>query len=167
MRKKQNGRNNRPRNNKYRSGGGGGDYQSLAKQKKHALTQKEKYLNMARDALSNGDRVEAEYYYQHVEHYSRVVGDIMAREPQPEPRQDADGEAQDSEMDGNLIDTAADDEAEEQVAVSQEAEDADDKPAARPRRKPAARKAKDHEIPLPSSMLPTAEDAPQAAAANT
>ena len=115
MRKKQNGRNNRSRSNKYRSGGGGNDSQSLAKQKKHALTQKEKYLNMARDALSNGDRVEAEYYYQHVEHYSRVVGEIMAKEPQPEPRQNDD--ATDAEADGNTIAAEADDDAEEKAAA--------------------------------------------------
>lgn len=80
-----NGRNS-GRSRKFRSGGGGGggggnDSQSLARQKKTAMTQKEKYLNMARDALSNGDRVEAEYYFQHVEHYSRVIGEIIAKEP--------------------------------------------------------------------------------------
>lgn len=33
----------------------------------------EKYLAMARDAASQGDRVAAENYYQHAEHYYRVI----------------------------------------------------------------------------------------------
>lgn len=34
---------------------------------------KEKYLNMAKDAVAYGDRVTAEYYYQHADHYHRVM----------------------------------------------------------------------------------------------
>jgi len=33
----------------------------------------EKYLAMARDATSAGDRIAAENYYQHAEHYYRIV----------------------------------------------------------------------------------------------
>lgn len=33
----------------------------------------EKYLAMARDASSQGDRVAAENYYQHAEHYFRTI----------------------------------------------------------------------------------------------
>lgn len=33
----------------------------------------EKYLAMARDASSQGDRIAAENYYQHAEHYFRVI----------------------------------------------------------------------------------------------
>jgi hypothetical protein len=33
----------------------------------------EKYLNLARDASQNGDRVLAESYYQHAEHYFRII----------------------------------------------------------------------------------------------
>lgn len=33
----------------------------------------EKYLAMARDASSQGDRVAAENYYQHAEHYFRLI----------------------------------------------------------------------------------------------
>lgn len=33
----------------------------------------EKYLAMARDAASAGDRIAAENYYQHAEHYYRVI----------------------------------------------------------------------------------------------
>ncbi|MEL6374998.1 MAG: DUF4167 domain-containing protein [Pseudomonadota bacterium] len=33
----------------------------------------EKYMSMARDAVSRGDVVMAENYYQHAEHYSRII----------------------------------------------------------------------------------------------
>ncbi len=35
----------------------------------------EKYLNLARDATSSGDRVAAEGYYQFAEHYFRILND--------------------------------------------------------------------------------------------
>jgi hypothetical protein len=40
----------------------------------------EKYLQLARDAGSAGDRVMAENYLQHAEHYYRI---LMAQAPQP------------------------------------------------------------------------------------
>ncbi len=33
----------------------------------------EKYLALAKDALSSGDRIMAESYYQHAEHYQRII----------------------------------------------------------------------------------------------
>ncbi len=45
----------------------------------------EKYLAMARDAASQGDRVSAENYYQHAEHYFRVINAQGAGGP-PRPR---------------------------------------------------------------------------------
>lgn len=40
----------------------------------------EKYLSLARDAYSAGDRVSAESYYQHAEHYYRVLNANAANE---------------------------------------------------------------------------------------
>lgn len=40
----------------------------------------EKYQQLARDAHASGDRIMAENYYQHAEHYSRMVA---AAQPQP------------------------------------------------------------------------------------
>ena len=37
-----------------------------------------KYLDMAKEALANGNRVEAENYYQHAEHYSKMLNAAMA-----------------------------------------------------------------------------------------
>jgi hypothetical protein len=81
-----------------RSGGGGGrryhnsgdrtggqnrsgsDANSLSRQKHHATQMREKYMNMARDAQSNGERVDVEYYLQHVDHYVRVLAGIAVIE---------------------------------------------------------------------------------------
>lgn len=92
--------NNRGGNNKHRGGsnngggarrygsnnGGGGnrgganDAQNLQRQKHHATQQLGKYGDMARNAQINGDRVDVEYYLQHVDHYTRVLTDIAAIE---------------------------------------------------------------------------------------
>ena len=48
-----------------------------------AQQQLTKYLNLARDAASSGDRVLAEGYYQHADHYQRVLNTFR---PQPQPR---------------------------------------------------------------------------------
>lgn len=45
----------------------------------------EKYSTLARDALSSGDRVMAENYFQHAEHYNRIVAAAQAQNP---PRQE-------------------------------------------------------------------------------
>ena len=43
----------------------------------------EKYMSLARDALSSGDIVAAESYFQHAEHYNRI---IMAAQSQMGPQ---------------------------------------------------------------------------------
>ncbi len=50
----------------------------------------EKYLNLARDATAAGDRIMAESYYQHAEHYYRVIN-VMEYGPddQRRPRSDS------------------------------------------------------------------------------
>jgi hypothetical protein len=53
----------------------------------------EKYVQLARDARSSGDPVAAENYYQHAEHYFRLIAAAQEqfRQNQPQPR--ADGPA--------------------------------------------------------------------------
>lgn len=46
----------------------------------------EKYLAMARDAASQGDRVAAENFYQHAEHYFRVINAQQQQYGQQRPR---------------------------------------------------------------------------------
>lgn len=52
----------------------------------------EKYMQLARDAHASGDSVMAENYYQHAEHYFRIVSAAQAQavqrnEQQPQPQQ--------------------------------------------------------------------------------
>src|SRR5579862_342714 len=54
----------------------------------------EKYLALARDAHSAGDRVAAENYYQHAEHYYRIINaNNEGGQPyQPNPPRDSYGD---------------------------------------------------------------------------
>src|ERR1700709_782091 len=63
----------------------------------------EKYVQLARDARSSGDPVAAENYYQHAEHYFRLIAAAQEqfRQNQPQPRtenempsEDGDDEAE-------------------------------------------------------------------------
>ena len=58
----------------------------------------EKYLALARDASSAGDRIEAETHYQHAEHYYRILNARSDPRPNGEGqpgRQDGNGQAED------------------------------------------------------------------------
>src|SRR6201987_3367133 len=52
----------------------------------------EKYVQLARDARSSGDPVAAENYYQHAEHYFRLIAaaqeQFRQNQPQQQPRPD-------------------------------------------------------------------------------
>jgi hypothetical protein len=54
----------------------------------------EKYQQLARDASSNGDRVTGEAYYQHAEHYFRIISAINQAQGQPagQPNGQANGQ---------------------------------------------------------------------------
>ena len=60
----------------------------------------EKYAQLARDAQSSGDRVMAENYLQHAEHYYRILAAAQAQMPQPQPifRPDDGGDDEDREI---------------------------------------------------------------------
>jgi hypothetical protein len=82
MRQQQNNNNNnnknrmRNRNNRKPSNSVNRNYESNGPDVKirgNAAHIAEKYATLARDALSSGDRVIAENYLQHAEHYNRIV----------------------------------------------------------------------------------------------
>ena len=62
-----------------------------------ALHIAEKYVQLARDAQASGDRVAAESYLQHAEHYYRIVAAAQAQMPQPQPVFRSDEEGDDDE----------------------------------------------------------------------
>ncbi len=76
-----------PRHNNFDSNGPEGRVRGNA----HQVY--EKYIGLARDALSAGDRVSAETYYQYAEHYYRVLN--ARTDPRP------NGEGQPGQQGGN------------------------------------------------------------------
>lgn len=82
----------------------------------------EKYLALARDAQSAGDRVAAENYLQHAEHYYRIIQVINEQsetqnQRQQRPGRDGNGHAG---ANGNGLHDDRDDEDEDEVGVSEE-----------------------------------------------
>src|SRR6201993_19266 len=69
----------------------------------------EKYLQLARDARSSGGSVAAENYYQHAEHYFRLIPPAQdparQNQPQQQPRPD-DAVSEDGEDDGENYSTS-------------------------------------------------------------
>jgi len=52
----------------------------------------DKYLALARDASSSGDRVKAENYLQHAEHYFRMIRALQPPQPQQTDNVDVEGD---------------------------------------------------------------------------
>lgn len=76
----------------------------------NAIQITEKYLTLARDANAAGDRILAESYFQHAEHYQRMLNEAneeMARnnpqafQQQQQQQQQANGEGEQPQLDGN------------------------------------------------------------------
>ncbi|OCW58317.1 DUF4167 domain-containing protein [Hoeflea olei] len=57
----------------------------------------EKYMNLARDAQSSGDRVMAENYLQHAEHYNRIILTAQAQMQERFQRDEASSQNQDDD----------------------------------------------------------------------
>lgn len=88
-------RRHRNRGNGGRRGGGGGGGQNRmqvfdsngpeVRIRGTAFQVAEKYMVLAKDAASAGDRILAESYLQHAEHYQRIISsfgdDVQARAP--------------------------------------------------------------------------------------
>ena len=103
--KRQRGRGRKPGNNNNRNFESNGPDVKIRGNAAHIY---DKYMQLARDASSSGDRVMAENYYQHAEHYLRIV---QATQPKREEgdtddqrgqnrRQDAQERAEDGAGEG-------------------------------------------------------------------
>lgn len=94
------GRRPRGRTNRKQHGGGGGQSRTHTfdsngpdgRVRGNARQVYEKYLTLARDASSAGDRIAAEAYYQHAEHYFRILND--STDPQSAGRRQEERPAQ-------------------------------------------------------------------------
>lgn len=146
--KRQRGRGRKPGNPNNRS------YESNGPDVKirgNASQIYEKYLQYARDAQTSGDRIAAEAYFQHAEHYFRIVAANTPKEQRPQLMQDdqddmrADEQIDDQDSDedddnGSDVDSlkVVDGEGEppEQIKSSSDDEDRPRRRTRRPRRKP-------------------------------
>jgi hypothetical protein len=64
----------------------------------------ERYIALAREAASAGDRIAAENFYQHAEHYFRIMnadGNGQGGQMVPRPMTPADTEMMQPELEGN------------------------------------------------------------------
>lgn len=66
------------------------------RQRRHAQIQREKYVNMAIDARRSGDRVQAEYWLQHADHYQRILNVAQEQFASRGPSQEEGDEGQDN-----------------------------------------------------------------------
>ncbi|MEO1040542.1 MAG: DUF4167 domain-containing protein [Pseudomonadota bacterium] len=87
--KRQRGRGRKPGNNPNRSYESNGPDVKVRGAASHIA---DKYQQLARDAMSSGDRVMAENYYQHAEHYLRIVAANQANQASQPRRDDGDGD---------------------------------------------------------------------------
>jgi len=88
MRPGQHNKRGRNRNRRHSGGGGGGGGNPLnrvyesngpdVKVRGTAQTVADKYLQLGRDALASGDTVMSESYFQHAEHYLRILAAAQA-----------------------------------------------------------------------------------------
>jgi hypothetical protein len=95
------GRRPRGRTNRKQHGGGGGGQSRThtfdsngpdGRVRGNARQVYEKYLTLARDATSAGDRIAAEAYFQHAEHYFRILND--STDPQSAGRRQEERQSQ-------------------------------------------------------------------------
>lgn len=91
--KRQRGRGRKPGNNNNRTFESNGPDVKVRGSASHIY---DKYMQLARDATSSGDRVMAEAYYQHAEHYLRIVQANQANQPKPREDQGQPGGGEDS-----------------------------------------------------------------------
>lgn len=77
--KRSRGRGRRPQNNSNRTFDSTGPEIKIRGSAAHVY---EKYLQLARDANSSGDRVMAENYLQHAEHYFRIMSAAQLQQQQ-------------------------------------------------------------------------------------
>lgn len=138
--KRSRGRNNNNNNNMQHNGGGGGGggrprppHRSQTfdsngpgiKIRGNAYQVFERYVALAREAVSSGDRIAAENFYQHAEHYFRMLN-ANGENPmhmQNRPTTPADLDMEQPELDGEP-------EAEGEAAAEPEAPAGEDAPSA-------------------------------------
>ncbi len=96
--KRSRGRGRKPGNNANRSYESNGPDVKIRGNASHIS---EKYQQLARDAAASGDRVAAENYLQHAEHYYRLVLAAQQQSQEQREQREAQRAASDSDGDGD------------------------------------------------------------------
>jgi hypothetical protein len=116
----------------------------------------EKYLQLARDAQSSGDSIASENYYQHAEHYFRLIAAAQEqfRQSQPYHQQQQGGE-----MRGNSSDDSFDDGDDEQPGMGGEPFAPREQQPFYPREQQQPQQQPPHFQPRPQQYAPQAPQA--------
>ena len=112
----------------------------------------EKYLQLARDAQSSGDPVAAENYYQHAEHYFRLIAAAQEQFRQSQPYYQQSGEPR-----GNQPDDGYDDD-NEQPAIGGEPFAPREPQPFYPREQHHQQAQPQHAQPRPQQLPPPSEE---------
>lgn len=104
-----------------RSSSDRGVYERPESRPRHAVASQnyERYMNQAKDALSSGDRVQAEYYYQHADHFLRILNEYREQRDAQQANQAA-AQQQNQGQQTARLESAQDIVAVAEVAVSAE-----------------------------------------------
>ena len=109
----------------------------------------EKYMTLARDAMSSGDNVAAENYLQHAEHYNRIIAAAQAQlqqsQPDYRPRDGGDEEGYDGErqLNGRSVGFNRDERDESDEDDEPGRREAEEAPAPQNAREPAPQHARE------------------------
>jgi hypothetical protein len=118
----------------------------------NASTIHEKYMQLARDASSSGDRVMAENYYQHADHYFRIVAVQQAEQEQRrqarQQQQDDQNRRQQNRNQGSEDDNASDNSDDKRDQSGQQNSDQNENERPRRGRRPKRQSAEDKRDPL-------------------
>src|ERR1700712_1379723 len=119
----RNGQNNKRMRNRNNGGGNSGNNNNNNRRGQNPMTRvfesngpdikirgtashvAQKYVRLPRDARSSGDPVAAENYYQHAEHYFRLIAAAQEqfRQNQPQPRTENEMPSEDSDDEGETF----------------------------------------------------------------
>ena len=99
---KSNRRPNFKRNNNFTNG--------KPRNKGNVSQQYNKYLKLAKEAFSSGDRVQSEYYYQFTDHYYRIMIDLgIALEENENSDEERDQQETSQQNDGTVTEKISED----------------------------------------------------------
>lgn len=112
MNNKPNNRNRRSHSGQKRRSSGGrqqNNHRRDAQVRNNCKQQIDKYSNLAQEARKEGDYHQVEYYYQHVDHYQRLLNEIEEANPPQEKRpNDQNGRHRGNQSEGNDSDQGMD-----------------------------------------------------------